>query len=436
MKKIIGMVLCLCLLLCACGKQAPDAAPESAAAQPGGNEAKIVLKGDTAEVRGGGAKAEGSTVTIGAVGEYRVSGTLDNGQIVVDTGEDKVDVTLILDGAQITNLSGPAIWVRQAKNVHVYLAAGSENLLVSGSEADLAGVDDTRSGAALFSEDDLMLEGEGRLTVRGYLNNGITCKDDLKIKGGQIEVLGANNGIRASESIEILGGETAVYAGNDGLKTSSADKEGKGYIEISGGLVSVKSAGDAIDAVTELRVSGGEISTETRQDLLGESSRKGLKADQLVDISGGTLNIRADEDGLRSGGDVRMSGGEVLIVASTGAQSGVTGSGTGDIQLSGGKLTISAAKQALKAEGGIYANNELLALCGSDKQAQPREGGQAWLLDAVDGSMGDEVRVGNGSESFSAPQSFRVLLYSSSGLERGESCPVQVGQRSYTLTAR
>ena len=265
MKKIIGMVLCLCLLLCACGKQTPGAAQASTAAESSGSETAIVLKGDTAELRGGGAKAEGSTVTVGAVGEYRVSGTLDNGQIVVDTGEDKVDVTLILDGAQITNLSGPAIWVRQAKNVHVRLAAGSENLLLSGTEADMAGVDESRSGAALFSEDDLVLEGEGRLTVRGYLNNGITCKDDLKIKGGQIEVLGANNGVRASESIEVRGGETTVRAGNDGLKTSSADKEGKGYIEISGGLVSVSSAGDAIDAITELRVSGGEIRTETRR---------------------------------------------------------------------------------------------------------------------------------------------------------------------------
>ncbi len=436
MRKRIGIALCLCLLLCACGKQSPGAAQESGPAQPSGSEVKIVLKGDAAEVRGGGAKAEGSTVTVAAVGEYRVSGTLDNGQIVVDTGEDKVDVTLILDGAQITNLSGPAIWVRQAKNVHVTLAAGSENLLVSGTEADLSGVDDTRSGAALFSEDDLMLEGEGRLTVRGYLNNGITCKDDLKIKGGQIDVLAANNGVRASESIEVRGGEIAVRAGNDGLKTSSADKEGKGYIEISGGLVSVSSAGDAIDAVTELRVIGGEIRTETRQDLLGESSRKGLKADLLIDISGGTLNVRADEDGLRSGGDLRMSGGEATIVASTGLQSGVVGSGVGDIQLSGGRLVISAAKQALKAEGGIYANNELLALCGSDKQAQPREGGQAWLLAAVDGSMGDEVRVGSGSESFTAPQSFRVLLYSAAELERGAGCPVQIGQRSYTLTAR
>ena len=434
MKKIFCLLLIACLLLCGCGKR--QDAPKAAEAPAQESSTSILLQGESAEIRGGGAKAEGSVVTVSTVGSYRLSGELNNGQIVVDTGEDAVDVTLILDGVTVNNPNGPALWVKQAKNVHVELAAGSENLLVSGTEADAATLDDSRSGGAVFSEDDLIFEGEGSLTVRGYLNNGITCKDDLKIKSGRLDVLGANNGLRASESVTVSGGEISVTAGNDGLKTSSAEKEGKGYIEISGGSLTVRSGGDAIDAVTELRISGGEIRTETRQDLVGANSRKGLKADQLVEISGGTLALTADEDAIHCDRQVRMSGGEAELLATTGIQAGVSGSGEGDILLAGGTLRIAAVKQALKAEGAIFANNELLALCTSDKQADPHEGGQAWVRCSVNGSAGEEVRVGMGTESFSSPLNFKIVLYTSASLEVGENVGITVGEQSYTAAAR
>lgn len=437
MKKTFLLTLSVCvLLLGACGTQNAAAPADDAAPAASSAEVSIVLGGDGAEIRGGGARAEGSVVTVAAVGTYRLSGSLTEGQIVVDTGEDAMDVTLILDGVSVSNASGPALWIRQAKNVHLQLAEGSENLLVSGSEADLASFDETRSGAALFAEDDLILEGEGSLRILGYLNNGITCKDDLKIRGGSLDVLSANNGVRASESLTISGGSVSVRSGNDGLKTSSDKKADKGMIEISGGSITLSCAGDAIDAVTELHISGGEIRTETRQDLVVTGSCKGLKAASLVEISGGELALRADEDAIHCDGEVRMSGGEVRITAKTGIQAGLKGSGEGDILLSGGTLFVSAVKQGLKAEGAIFANNELLVLCSSDKQAEPHEGGQSWIYAAVSGSAGDEVRVGVGMEGYTAPLSFKHLLISSAELRKGEQVSVSVAGRSYSLTAR
>lgn len=436
MKKTWILLLCLSvLLLAACGRQGAEtkSAAEPASADSG---TSVVLSAEGAQIRGGGVKAEGGTITVGAVGEYRISGTLDAGQIVVDTGEDAMEVTLILEGVSVTNPKGPALWIKQAKKVHLQLADGSSSLLVSGTEADLAAFDDTRSGAALYSEDDLSIEGGGSLTIRGYLNNGVTCKDDLKIRSGSLDVLGANNGVRASESVTVSGGELRIVSGNDGLKTSSAEKEGKGFIEISGGSISVSSGGDAVDAVTELRISGGELKTETRQDLVGTNSRKGLKAGALVEISGGTLTVSADEDGIHCDGDVRMSGGEASIVASTGIQAGVKDSGEGDILLSGGSLFVAAVKQGLKAEGSLAADNELLALCGSEKQAEPLAGSQAWIRALVSGSAGDEVRIGAGGASVTAPLKFRLLLLSSPELTQGEKTELSIAGHSYQLTAR
>lgn len=437
MKRTASLLLCLCvLLLASCGAQGGEQASRATSNTAGQDGVSIQLTGDGAEIRGGGAKVDGSTVTIGAVGEYRISGTLSAGQIVVDTGEDAVNVTLILDGVSVTNPAGPAIWVKQAKNVQLQLAAGSENLLVSGTEADLAAFDENRSGAAVYAEDDLILDGEGSLRVLGYLNNGITCKDDLKIRGGSLEVLSANNGVRASESIEISGGKISVRAGNDGVKTSSDKKPDKGFIDISGGEVSVSSGGDALCAVTELRVSGGSIAAESRRDLVGTGSRKGLKAGTLVDISGGTLAIAADEDGIHTGGDIVIREGDISITADTGLQAGAKDSGTGDVLLSGGRLFVSAARQGLKAEGAIYANNELLVLCNSEKQGDFAPGGQCWLRSAVIGSAGDTLSVVPQWENLTAPQSFKLLLCSSADFQQGDQIPVSVSGHNYTLTVR
>ena len=100
MKKTFCLLLIACLLLCGCGKS--QDAPQAAEAPAQESSTSIFLQGESAEIRGGGARAEGSVVTVSTVGSYRLSGELNNGQIVVDTGEDAVDVTLILDGVTVS----------------------------------------------------------------------------------------------------------------------------------------------------------------------------------------------------------------------------------------------------------------------------------------------------------------------------------------------
>ena len=439
-KTILFILVCSLLLLCGCASKPFTGLRSGGQTEPGGSapspdEVRITLKGDSAEVRGGGAKAEGSVVTISAVGSYRVSGSLSNGQLIVDTGEDPVNVTLILDGAQIRNDSGPALWIKQAKNVHLQLD-GEDNLLVSGTEADLAGYDDTRSGAALYAEDDLIIDNGGSLTVKGYLNNGITCKDDFRQDSGIISIEAANNGLRASESITVTGGTLNVRSGNDGLKTSSADKEGKGFIELSGGDVNIECGGDGISAVTTLTLSGGTVNVSIREDVITSQSRKGLKAAKLIDINGGTTKITVDDDGIRCDGDVVLSGGTVTVVAATGIQAGEKDSGVGNVKISGGTAFICAVKQAVKAEGAFVADSELVALCGSEKQALPGEGSEPFILASVEGSAGDEVLLNPGVKSFTAALHYRTVLYTSPDLTRGESYLLACGSRNYTVTAR
>lgn len=434
MKKLLPIAaLCALLLLSACGA-APTASEPVPTAEPDPT-VRIDLTGETATASGGGARVDGNVITIASSGEYALSGTLDDGQIVIDTGDEAMNVYLTLNGASVTNKTGAALWVKQAKNVHLILKEGTKSVIVSGTEADLAAFDGTQTGAAVFAEDDLIIEGEGELEIRGYINNGVTGKDDLKIKSGSLQIQAAGNGLRGSESVEIKGGELSVSAGNDGIKSSSSSKEGKGYITISGGTVMVESQGDGISAETVLTLSGGMVTIEAKGDGLGQSSNA-LKAKTSVEISDGMLTISAIEDAISCDGSVIISGGvQTINTKGDGIQAGEKGSGEGDITISGGKLCINAMRRGLNARGSFTIDGgTVLAYIGSEKQKAPG-GAAAYLLAAFPGAAGERLLL-NGEELIpGSERAFSMVLYSGT-LEHGASYQLSNGIKTIGVTAK
>ena len=424
MKKLIPLLLILALLLAACSMGSGEtAAEENSPAEVPADRTVITFNGTDVSIRGGGARDEGAYVVISAGGVYEITGVSSEKSLVVNTGDDPMDVTLILNNVQITSLAEPCIRVDQAKQFRLQLAPGSQNKLIWGTEDMLQSPDPNAAGAALYSADDMDIEGEGALTVYGYRNNGIGCKNDLDLNSGTITVVAANNGIKGNDSVQIKGGVIAVNALGDGVKSSTTDKEGKGYVEISGGVVTVESMGDGVQAATELRVTGGSISVTTRGDGLEDSS-KALKAEQRVLISAGVLVLDTLEDGVRAvSGDVEISGGTLDILAlGDGICAGEKSSGLGEVRISGGALTIHAGKQAVKARGSFTAaGGSLFALCGSDKQAGPT--GCAFLLCGVSGPQSDSVSVGE-LGSIEARLSYKCLLVLDERLSAGAEIPV------------
>lgn len=310
MKKIIVFILLAAVLLCGC-----DATIGSANGQITGDGAGVItLTGDSAKITGGGAKVDGSTVTISAAGEFTVSGKLDNGRIVVNTGDDAGKVIITLDNAEIYSLDGAAIYVEQARNLRLNLAKGSKNVLSSGVALSSMLPDDTASGAALYSKDDMDIEGDGELAIYGYINNGITCKDDLDINGGSVSVTALNNGIKGAESVEIKGGAVSVTSGNDGIKSTCTSKAGKGYVNISGGAVNISSVGDGIQAETAVSISGGAVCITAGEDGIKVGGETDSAA---MDISGGMLLVASFADGLDVRGRLTVSGGEVLTLGTS-----------------------------------------------------------------------------------------------------------------------
>ena len=437
MKKLIPILLILVLLLCACGQEAAgggsaqpaQSGEQTAAAESAGDHTVITLSGSSAKISGGGARDEGDAVTISAAGTYEVTGS-GSKMLAVNTGDDAMEVTLILNNAQITNLSGPAVHVQQAKNFRLQLVG--QSTLISGEEAMLQSPDPEASGAALLSEDDMDIEGEGSLIVCGYINHGIGCTHDLDINSGDIAVLAANNGVRGNDSVQMKGGSLSVSAWGDGIKSTATTKEGKGYVELKGGNVSVEAWGDGIQAATELRILDGNLTVVARGDGVEDSS-KALKGESLVLLSGGQITLESQEAAVRcSTGNVEISGGSLSVCSLTeGVYAGDKNSAIGDILVSGGELSISAGKQALKARGSFtVTGGSIRALSGSEKQSAPT--GSPSLLCAVSGAAGDDVQLGE-LGSVQARQSYKTLLLIDPSLSAGMK--VTVSNRTGSVEA-
>lgn len=383
MKKILAVILALTLILAlsACG--APSAVISSSNNKASADSAKkIVLNGDSIKADSG-VKVSGTTATIAASGSYAISGTLKDGSIVVNTGDDEGKVTIILNGADITCLSGAAISIEKASKVKIVTAEGTENFVSSGniqSEPDM-----DASGAAISSKDDIDFEGSGSLTVQGFINNGIACKNDIDIESGTLTVYAVNNAIRGTDSVEIKGGNVAITAGNDGIKSVTADKEGKGYVEISGGTVSVSARGDGIAAATTLTVSGGDVFIKTEGDPDAVSS-KGLKANTGISIEGGSVKVESRDNAVSCDADVSISGGYAEIVSE---KDGIrTKGGAEKVTVSGGEVSISARKKCFDVDGTLTVTGGSVTAVGSYKTAPVFEG---LRVTSVKGNAGDMI---------------------------------------------
>lgn len=222
----------------------------------------ITLSGDTATVDGNGASANGRTVTISTAGTFVVSGTLNDGQIVVNAPTEAL-VRLVLNGAVLSNNTTAPIVCQQADKLLVILAEGTENTLTDDDSYVFPDAATDEPSAALFSKADLTINGTGALAVNAAYNNGIGTKDDLIIVSGSITVNAPNHAIRGRDSVTVLDGTLNLTAGADGIQTNNDTDVDKGWIELYGGSYTIASGNDGVQAEQALTVYGGTFTLTT-----------------------------------------------------------------------------------------------------------------------------------------------------------------------------
>ena len=264
----------------------------------------ITLEGPTASCASDSVQIDDGQITITGHGIYRLTGTLADGQVLVDCG-DTGEVWLILDGADITSKSGACIYIKQADLTHISLADDTVNTLTDGANYTFDPGDDEPDGT-IFARDDLVLQGEGSLVIDANFKNAIAAKDDLTIAGGTWDIVSVGHGIKGKDSLTITGGVIYVDAEGDGLKSTNAEGGSKGVVTISGGVVDVFAGDEGIQAISDITVSGGVVTVDSRNN--------GIRSGTVLNQTGGELYIHAEDTPLdvpaenRTGGILSIGG--------------------------------------------------------------------------------------------------------------------------------
>ena len=249
------------------------------------NDTGISVEGDN----NGYTSVSGTTVTINHSGSYYVDGTLSDGQINVNVPDEVADpetVKIFLNGVNITGATDSAILITNAENTSINLVDGTTNTISDGETAYASGA------AVIEAKDDLTIKGgdagTGILNLTANVQDGIVCNNDLKVTGGVVNVTTLNstsgsktNGLNGKTSLTVKGGEVNVDATSDGIKS------GSGNVDISGGTITVKAGADAVQAETTIDISGGTLIA---------GGDRGLTAVTAVNITGGTVVATATDN--------------------------------------------------------------------------------------------------------------------------------------------
>lgn len=304
----------------------------------------ITLNGAEVSVSSSGAAVSGSDVTISEAGTYIISGTLENGSLIVDAGdEDKVQ--LVLSDADISSDSYAAIYVKNADKVFVTLAENTVNRLSNGGS--FVQRDSNNVDGVIFAKDDLTLNGSGSLTVVSPAGHGIVCKDELVIAGGSYTVTAGSHGIQAKDSVAISGSSITIDAGKDGVHSENDDDDTLGTAYIAGGSIAIKAADDGIHATSLLRIDGGELEI---------TAAEGLEATYVL-INDGTVTITASDDGVNAARKstaytptVEINGGSITISMGQGDTDGIDSNG--NLVITGGTINVTGSS-AFDYEGTV-----------------------------------------------------------------------------------
>ena len=437
--RIVSLILAASVALAGCsmtGEETAASSDSSASGEDLYSDRDYETDYDTDEAQY--IELDGEGLTITSEGTYVISGAIDDGQLLIDAGEED-KIQLVLDGVDITSYDSAAIYILSADKVFITTEEGSVNHLTN--TAGFAEDADSNEDAVIFSKADLTLNGEGTLIVSSA-DNGITSKDDLVITGGTYEIECQGHALQGKDLIAIADGVFDLTSGEDAIHGKNSDDAALGDVTINGGSFTITAGDDAVHSESDLlitdcsmnilsceeglegntvTITGGDIVINSKDDAINAAGSSASEfaedASAYIDISGGTIDITCSGDGIDSNGSLTVSGGFITI-------SGPDNGGNGSMDYNG----------SAEITGGT------MIACGINGMAQNfTEAGQGSILIATElQQAGTKVMLsdkdGNEILSFEPGMSYSSILISSPELKQGETYVITAGTDTYEIT--
>ena len=380
-RKITGTAACLLAAVMILAGAFPQAASAAADGTPVYSSVDLFTDRDLAQEADLSEAAymtvsDGQEVRITEAGVYVLSGTAANAAIYVEAPDD-AKVQLVLQGLQVTNTDFPVIYVVSADKVFI-TTAGDSTLAVTGTfRAD----GDTGTDGVIFSRQDLTLNGTATLTITST-DNGVVCKDDLKITGGTYVISAKSKAFEANDSIRVAGGAFTLQAGTDGLHAENSDNDSKGYIWIGGGTLDITGGDDGIHAASVVQIDDGEITISASEGIEGT----------FIQLNGGTISIAAADDGINAANKstavevaIEFNGATVNVAMAAGDTDGIDSNG--NLYINGGVISVTG-NSTFDYDGTVSFTGGTVYINGQQTASIPNQmmgGGGGW---GVNGSWG------------------------------------------------
>ncbi len=371
-----------------------------------------------------GYKVDGTALTIKDSGTYVVSGSCENGTIVIK--KNVTGVTLVLNGLDLSASATAPITCNKGSEVSIVAAAGSVNNLAD----DKYNNDDTYTDETLYPDienavikckdgSNVTICGTGTINVTANGKNGVKGGYDLyeededgnttdtllstaslTIKDVTLNIVAnVNDGLKSDKVLNILSGKINVSAVDDGIKCDYIMNIGSEGTD--GPTITVKQATEGIEAAT-LNVYSGSITVNATDDginvansdltnysfsynqyggyvYVNVTNGDGIDSNGTINLVGGTLEVYApsqgDGDPLDSQGSINLNGATVLAVGHLGMAQGYSATTP--------YVTFGSSGGMTGGFGGMNGNQSNLVTAGNTIQITDASGNVLYSAKAV-----------------------------------------------------
>ena len=298
---------------------------------------------------------------------YTLSGTSTDGEFYT-SGSYKA--TIELNGLTLTNAtpvySGAAIHIQNGKRIKVKVVTGTTNTLSDASSGSQKG--------CLYIKGHAEFAQNGTLNVVGNVKHAIKTGEYMTLKNATINITSAlGDGINCAEYFLMESGSVNISGtSDDGIQcdidgnastgeTTDHEEEDTGNIYISNGTVNITVTTDAAKGIKsggDIRISGGNITVKTTGGGVWDSDDKKTKASAC----------------LGADGNIAISGGKINLTSTGAGGKGINGDGT--FTTTGGELTINTSGNAVVASSNgrlsVVTMSKELESYKSDYKSSPK----------------------------------------------------------------